>query len=120
MTALFSQVASRLHNRKFQVAGNTHGLSGAGTIFEYRVAGTAITSTYQGGKIRTGHQVGCVTGPNTFELLFHCITTDGEILSGRSRGKVDVDHAGRTTLIFIWAWLSGASGGGESSYVELV
>ncbi|RJX82819.1 hypothetical protein [Pseudomonas sp. LS-2] len=120
MTALPSQVPELLQNRRFQVAGNAQGLSGAGTVFEYQVDGSAITSTYKGGKIRTGHQVGHVTGPNTFELLFHCITIDGEILSGRSRGKVDVDETGRITLSFVWAWLSGASGGGESSYVELV
>lgn len=119
VTPLSSLVTERLHNRRFEVAGNTHGLSGAGTVFEYQVDGAAITSTYKGGRIRTGHQVGHVTGPDTFDLLFHCITTDGEILSGRSRGKVDVDEAGRTTLSFVWAWLSGASGGGESSYVEL-
>ena len=119
MTALPSQVPELLQNRRFQVAGNAQGLSGAGTVFEYQVDGSAITSTYKGGKIRTGHQVGHVTGPNTFELLFHCITIDGEILSGRSRGKVDVDETGRITLSFVWAWLSGASGGGESSYVEL-
>lgn len=119
VTPLSSLVTERLHNRRFEVAGNTHGLSGAGTVFEYQVDGAAITSTYKGGRIRTGHQVGHVTGPDTFDLLFHCITTDGEILSGRSRGKVDIDEAGRTTLSFVWAWLSGASGGGESSYVEL-
>jgi hypothetical protein len=119
MTALPSQVPELLHNRRFQVAGNAQGLSGAGTVFEYQVDGSAITSTYKGGKIRTGHQVGHVTGPNTFELLFHCITINGEILSGRSRGKVDVDETGRITLSFVWAWLSGASGSGESSYVEL-
>ncbi|SEJ94543.1 hypothetical protein SAMN03159495_5410 [Pseudomonas sp. NFR16] len=119
MTTRSSLVAERLHNRKFQVAGNPHGLPGAGTVFEYQVDGTAITSTYRGGRIRKGHQMGHVTGPDTFDLLFHYITTDGEIFSGRSRGKVEVDAAGRTTLSFVWAWLSGASGGGESSYVEL-
>ena len=79
----------------------------------------AIRGTYQGGHIRRGNQVGRVTGPNTIELLYQCLTTDGEILSGWSRGTVGVDHAGRTTLTFVWGWLSGATGGGESSYVEL-
>lgn len=101
VTTQSSLVAERLHNRKFQVAGNPHGLSGAGTFFEYQVDGAAITSTYRGGRIRTGHQVGHVTGPDTFDLLFHCITTDGEILSGRSRGKVEAGEAGRTTLSFV-------------------
>lgn len=45
-----------------------------------------------------GDHVGCVTGPNTIELLYHCLTTDGEILAGWSHGTVGVDHAGRTTL----------------------
>ncbi|MNI20410.1 hypothetical protein D3C73_738910 [compost metagenome] len=115
-----TQITERLHNRRFTVAGNTHGLSGSGTVFHYQVEGNAITSTYQGGRIHTGHQVGRVTGPETIELLFHCITNDGEILSGWSRGTVDVDGEGRTTLAFVWGWLSGAEGGGESSYVEWV
>lgn len=34
--------------------------------------------------------------------------------------QVGVDEAGRTTLRFVWGWLSGAEGGGESSYVEVV
>lgn len=115
----FSQVAGRLHNRRFTVANNTQGLSGAGTIFYYEVDGKAISSTYQGGRIRIGNQVGRVTGPTTIELLFQCLTLDGELLAGWSRGTVGVDHAGRTTLTFVWGWLSGATGGGESSYVEL-
>lgn len=76
--------------------------------------------TYQGGRIRVGNQVGRATGPNTIELLYQCLTTDGEILAGGSQGTVGVDHAGRTILAFVWGWLSGATGGGESSYVELV
>ncbi|WP_237881082.1 hypothetical protein [Pseudomonas sp. PGPR40] len=114
----FSQISERLNNRRFTVADNANGLSGAGTVFHYHVEGNAISSTYQGGRIRMGNQVGRVTGPNTIELLFHCLTTDGEMLAGWSRGKVGVDHAGRTTLTFVWGWMSGATGGGESSYVE--
>jgi hypothetical protein len=101
------------------LGSRTHGLSGAGTVFHYQVDEDAISSTYQGGRIRIGHQVGRVTGPDTIELLFRCLTVDGEILCGWSHGTVGVDHAGRTTLTFVWGWLSGASGGGESSYVEL-
>lgn len=120
MDITFSQVSERLNDRQFMVAGNTHGLSGAGTVFHYHVEGDAVWGTYQGGKIRMGNQVGRVTGPDTLELLFHCLTTAGELLSGWSRGTVGVDHEGRTTLSFVWGWLSGANGGGESSYVELV
>ena len=45
---------------------------------------------------------------------------DDQILAGWSRGTVGIDPDGRTTLSVVWGWLSGASGGGESSYVELI
>ncbi|MGU3306568.1 hypothetical protein ACLBW8_09885 [Pseudomonas sp. M5A4_2d] len=113
-----SRVHERLNNRRFTVANNNQGLSGSGTVFHYQVEGDAISGTYQGGRIRMGQQVGRVTGPNTLELLYQCLTTEGELLAGWSRGTVGVDHAGRTTLTFVWGWLSGATGGGESSYIE--
>jgi len=37
MTPTFSQLGERLHNRRFAVTNNTHGLSGAGTVFHYLV-----------------------------------------------------------------------------------
>ncbi|PHN28076.1 hypothetical protein [Pseudomonas sp. ICMP 460] len=114
-----AQLHQRLNNRRFTVAANTHGLSGAGTVFHYRVEGDAISGTYQGGRIRAGTQVGRVTGPDTIELLYQCLTHEGELLAGWSRGTVGVDQAGRTTLSFVWGWLSGATGGGESHYLEL-
>lgn len=120
METPFSQISKRLNNRRFTVADNTHGLSGTGTVFHYQVEEGAISGAYQGGRIRIGQQVGRVTGADTIELLFQCLTTEGEMLAGWSRGTVGVDHAGRTTLSFVWGWLSGATGGGESSYVELV
>ncbi|MDQ0651596.1 hypothetical protein [Pseudomonas cedrina] len=113
------QIGERLNNRRFAVANNTQGLSGVDTVFHYQVDGDAITSTYQGGRIRLGTQVGRVTGPDNIELLFQCLTQDGELLAGWSRGIVGVDAGGRTTLSFVWGWLSGASGGGTSRYVEL-
>lgn len=120
MQTAFSPIRERLHDRRFAVANNSQGLSGSGTVFHYLVEDDAISSTYQGGRIRTGLQVGRVTGPDTIELLFQCLTTEGQLLAGWSRGTVGVDHAGRTTLAFVWGWLSGATGGGESSYMEVV
>jgi len=119
MRSDFSQLRERLNDRRFAVAANTQGLSGSGTVFHYRVEGDAITGTYQGGRICTGQQVGRVTGSNTLELLFQCLRMDGELLAGWSRGTVGVNHAGLTTLAFEWGWLSGATGGGTSSYIEM-
>ena len=118
MESAFSQVTERLNNRRFSVANNAQGLSDARTVFHYFVEGTAVWGTYAGGHIRMGNQVGRVTGPDSIELLYQCITTDGEIRAGWSRGVVGIVVAGGTTLRFVWGWLSGAEGGGESSYVE--
>ncbi|WP_112192818.1 hypothetical protein [Pseudomonas sp. LG1E9] len=115
----FPQPGELLHNRRFAVASNTHGLSGTGTVFHYLVDGDAISSTYQGGRIRMGTQVGRVTGADTIELLFQCLTLDGDLLSGWSRGTVAVDKSGLTRLSFVWGWLLGATGGGESNYLGL-
>ena len=118
MDSTIHNISQRMNNRRFAVASNASGLSDASTVFHYHVDGNAITGTYQGGHIRTGHLVGRATGPDTIELLYHCLTAEGELLAGWSRGTVGVDRAGRTTLEFVWGWLSGATGGGESSYVE--
>ena len=118
MDSTFHNISQRMNNRRFAVASNASGLSDASTVFHYHVDGNAITGTYQGGHICTGHLVGRATGPDTLELLYQYLTAEGELLAGWSRGTVGVDHAGRTTLAFVWGWLSGATGGGESSYVE--
>ena len=119
MQSSSATVQARLHDRRFVVANNAQGLSGTGTVFHYKVEDGVISSTYQGGRICLGTQVGRVTGPDAIELLYQCVTLDGELLAGWSRGTVGVDYAGRTTLSFVWGWLSGATGGGESSYVEI-
>ena len=114
-----SQIHQRLNNRRFTVANNAQGLSGSGTVFHYLVEGDAISGTYQGGRIRLGTQVGRVTGPDTIELLFQCLTLEGELLSGWSRGTVGIDHAGLTTLAFEWGWLSGAGSARRASAAAL-
>jgi hypothetical protein len=78
-------LSHEIHNRRFVTRGNPHGRSGADTVFEYVVADPdVITGTYRGGEIRAGQIVGKVTGPETIELRFQCITTAGELLSGLS------------------------------------
>ena len=102
MQSSSATVQARLHDRRFVVANNAQGLSGTGTVFHYQVEDGVISSTYQGGRIRLGTQVGRVTGADTIELLYQCVTLDGELLAGWSRGTVGVDQAGHTTLSFLW------------------
>ena len=109
----------RLHDRRFAVASNPHGVSGADTVFHYRVEGSAIVATYAGGRVASGHVLGRATGADSFETVDHGLTHDGALMAGWSRGRGGVDDDGRTTLDFEWGWLHGAEGGGHSRYVEL-
>jgi hypothetical protein len=111
--AAVESLHARLHDRRFVTTGNPHGVSGADTVFHYRMDGRTISGTYRGGRIRDGHLIGRATGAETIELLYHCVTTEGELLAGWSRGRVGTDLTGRTTLAFEWGWLSGAEGGGS-------
>jgi len=88
-------------------------------VFHYQVEDGAIVGTYAGGRVGRGNLIGRATGPDTIELLYHCVTTDGELLAGWSRGSVGANADGRTTLLFEWGWLAGAQGGGESHYIEV-
>lgn len=112
-------LVERLHDRRFIASENPHGVSDRETVFHYRLEAGVVTGTYAGGRIRTGHLVGRARSNETVELLYHCVTTDGELMAGRSRGRLSLDERDRLRLDFEWRWLTG-EGGGRSRYVELV
>jgi hypothetical protein len=109
-----------INGKRFVTTGNEHGVSGAETIFEYATDGDRITGRYRGGRIADGHLVGKVAGADRIELLFQCLTTDGELMAGASRGRVSRNARGLVELQFEWAWLTGDRSGGHSSYVEVM
>lgn len=73
----FAQINERLNKRRFTVADNAQRLSVQALYFLPCRGEDAISGTYQGGRIHIGHQVGRITGPDTIELLFQCLTTQG-------------------------------------------
>ncbi len=113
-------LAREIHGRRFVAEDNTHGRSTAETVFEYFVEedGT-ITGSYSGGRILTGQLVGRIGEADRITLLFQCVTTSYELLSGTSEGRVSLDGSGVLRLHFEWAWLFGEEGGGTSRYVEI-
>jgi len=112
-------LAQRLHDKTFVAVANQSGLSDARTSFHYLVDGDVITGTYAGGPIAHGQVIGRAAGDDRIELLYHCVTDKGELLAGWSEGSVTTGPDGKTELAFTWGWLAGASGGGESRYVEV-
>lgn len=107
-----------LNNKQFITTGNEHGLSGVGTVFHYFQSGEVISGEYRGGEIVEGRFVGKYTAPEQIELLFQCITRTGELLAGKSSGRISRHEDGKLALCFDWRWLYGDTGGGVSRYRE--
>lgn len=108
-----------LDNRKFIPIENKKGLSSTETIFHYFQNGTVITGQYKGGAIQEGFIVGKQIENNRIELLFQCLTKDGELKVGESKGIISVNKNGKLGLQFDWNWLNGDLSGGKSEYIEI-
>ncbi|MGM4919682.1 hypothetical protein [Tardiphaga sp. 813_E8_N1_3] len=112
-------LVEQLDGRSFVTTDNAHGLSTAATTFQYASDGATVTGSYHGGHISVGQIVGKSTSPDTIELLFQCLTTDGQLLSGQSSGRVARNHDGLLTIDFDWSWLTGDRSGGTSHYIQV-
>lgn len=108
-----------LHNKKFVTINNHEGLSSDETIFHYYEENDIITGQYKGGAILEGFVVGKRTGDHKIELLFQCITDEGELRTGESKGIISLHQDNKLGLKFDWKWLNGDLTGGKSEYIEL-
>ena len=108
-----------LDNKRFVTVDNQKGLSSNETVFHYFQNGEVITGQYKGGAIQEGFIVGKQTTENQIELIFQCLTTDGELKVGESQGTVSTNAQGKLELKFDWHWLNGDLSGGTSAYIEL-
>lgn len=108
-----------LDNKKFITTENKNGLSTNETVFHYFQKGQVITGQYKGGAIQEGFIVGKQTDDSKIELIFQCLTKDGELKVGESKGVVSKNINGKLELSFEWSWLNGDLSGGESHYTEI-
>lgn len=108
-----------LNNKKFITIENKSGLSSNETIFHYYQDGNTITGKYKGGAILEGFIVGKQTDISKIELLFQCLTDDGELKVGESKGAISKNHSGKLELKFDWNWINGDLSGGKSEYIEI-
>lgn len=108
-----------IHNKKFSTTKNKNGLSSNDTIFHYFQDGKTITGTYKGGEIKEGFIVGKQIADNKIELLFQCLTTNGDLKTGSSTGIISKHKTGKIQLNFDWIWLNGDLSGGTSEYIEI-
>jgi len=108
-----------LNDKKFVTTGNKDGLSSDQTIFHYYQNGTVISGNYSGGAIQKGYVIGKQTEESKIELLFQCLTTEGELMAGASKGSISETADGKLQLKFDWNWLNGDLSGGKSEYIEM-
>ena len=108
-----------LHNKTFKTLANETGLASDETRFHYYQDNQTITGTYEGGKVNTGNLLGQLIG-DQIELFYHCITQDGSLLAGQSKGKVIKNAEGLLEIHLDWKWLNGSQTGGQSKYIEII
>lgn len=108
-----------LDNKKFVTAENKNGLASDKTIFHYSQNGTTITGTYKGGYIAEGRIIGKQIQHAKIELLYQCLTTEGELKAGESKGTISETKNGKLKLEFDWNWINGDLSGGKSEYLEI-
>ena len=119
MSEANDDLVARLHNRRFVAVENPNGVADHETEFHYLVRGSTIVGTYAGGSIAVGHIVARAVSGREIDTLFHCVTADGELRAGRSRGALSLDQSGLLHVRFEWAWLTGDGRGGHSHHVEI-
>ena len=107
-----------IHNKQFIVTANKSGLSNEETIFHYYEQDGIIIGTYCGGEIVKGQIIGKRLLNNCLELVFQCVTKEGELKSGQSKGVISKNSIGKIALSFDWKWLNGDLSGGKSFYQE--
>jgi len=108
-----------LNNKKFRTFENKEGLSSNETIFHYFQEGNFITAQYQGGAIEKGFILGKQIADNEIELLYQCLTKEGELLAGESKGRISLNEDQKLEIHFDWRWLNGNQSGGKSHYIEM-
>ncbi len=108
-----------LNNKKFVTAENKNGLSSDETIFHYFQNGTTITANYKGGAIKEGLIIGKQIQNAEIELLYQCLTTEGQLKAGEAKGSIVKTPNGKLKLNFDWTWLNGDLSGGKSEYIEI-
>ncbi|WP_010523518.1 hypothetical protein [Aquimarina agarivorans] len=108
-----------LDNKKIVTVKNENGLSSDKTIFHYFQKGKTITAKYKGGCVLEGFIIGKELQSSKIELLYQCLTIEGELKAGRSEGVVSKTTDGKLKLNFDWNWLNGDLSGGKSEYIEI-
>lgn len=106
------------HNKTFFLIKNSEdGKVDSDTKFEYQQKGDLVTADYYGGTIVYGKIIAKLAG-NQLDMLYQCLTSDGELKAGKAIANISVTKQGKIKLELKWKWIGGKEGSGVSEYLE--
>ncbi|WP_420603746.1 hypothetical protein [Flagellimonas sp.] len=107
-----------LNNKTFSLLENSeNGKVTSDTVFRYQQEGNLVTAEYDGGTIRYGKIIAKLN-EDKLEMLYQCITVDGELKAGKANAEIRVDTDNKIHLHLDWEWLDSSSEKGTSEYIE--
>ena len=72
---------------------------------------------YSGGTVVQGRVIALRKDEFAIEMLYHCLTTTGELKAGRATGKFDFGADGQWRMFLDWQWLTGDQAAGHSEWL---
>ena len=106
--------------RLFRTVKNSAGGQVNGdTIFQYQQHHDRLTVTYSGGPVEYGHMLGWIGPGGHIDFVYHHMTRDGEIHSGKGRSRPETLSNGKLRLHEVWEWTCGKDGKGTSIVEEM-
>ncbi|GGH40108.1 n-acetylglutamate synthase [Dyadobacter endophyticus] len=108
------------NNKVFVPLSNSeNGEVDLGMQFVYQQSGNIVTSTYAGGRIRSGHLIALVDEHGNLDMRYHQVNDKGEITTGICKSTPEQLPNGKIRMHEKWQWTSGDRSEGESLLEEL-
>ena len=108
------------NDRRFRPVRNSdNGETSSETIFHYKQEGNVLSSSYSGGRIRSGQLIALVDDEGHIDMRYHQVNDKGELMTGVCRSKPEVMPNGKIRLHETWRWTSGDGSQGSSVLEEI-
>jgi hypothetical protein len=107
-----------LVGKTFRAVTNTaSGTINTETTMTFTSEAGALLGVYAGGMVSQGSVIARRTGEATIEMVYHCLTTAGELKAGRASGKFGIGADGQLRMYLDWQWLTGDQATGHSEWL---
>lgn len=88
-----------LNERIFGLRANSEtGEASTETLFYYKQEGDLVTAEYYGGSIKYGKIIAKFAYEENLEMLYQCITVEGELKAGRAEATVSLNSDNKSPI----------------------